>query len=203
MTNSVIPLAVCLLETFPRGSYNITFKGFTLYHKFHETENRASGGVSILVNENIPQCVVTVNSNLQAVAVKVPAHKTISLSSVYLRPHNHYNFNPIWYLEPDNKLLTNMQCGLRSRRRTVDHRVRFKTFCWETFIHNQLQVSGFFILEKAYNNTWKYGIMKDLHSVGLRGRLPIFVNILKYGWDLHFLILTRKIWVYIRVAFCK
>ena len=87
------PLAVCLQETFLKDTDNITVRGFNLYHKFQETENRASGGVSILVNENIPQSIVTLNTHLQAVAVKVTAHKTITLCSVYL-PRNHFNFNP-------------------------------------------------------------------------------------------------------------
>ena len=34
----------------------------------------------------------------------------------------------------------------------------------------------FFDLEKAYDTTWKYEIMKDLHGFGLRGRLPIFIS---------------------------
>ena len=50
-------------ETFLKGTDNITVKGFNLYHQCHETENRASGGVSILVNENIPQSIVTFNTN--------------------------------------------------------------------------------------------------------------------------------------------
>ena len=62
------------------------------------------------------------------------------------------------------KLLTNVQCGFRSRRSMIDHLVRFETFCREAFIHNQHLVSVFFDLEKAYNTTWKYGIMKDLHD---------------------------------------
>ncbi len=33
----------------------------------------------------------------------------------------------------------------------------------------------FFYLEKAYDTTWKYGIMKDIHDCGLRGRLPLFI----------------------------
>ena len=38
----------------------------------------------------------------------------------------------------------------------------------------------FFDLEKAYESTWKFGIMRDLHSAGLRGRLPLFIeNFLK------------------------
>ena len=88
------PLAVCLQETFLKDTDNIIVRGFNLYHKFHETENSASGGVSILVNENVPQSIVTLNTTLQAVAVNVTAHKTITICSVYLPPRNHFNFNP-------------------------------------------------------------------------------------------------------------
>ena len=37
-------------------------------------------------------------------------------------------------------------------------------------------IAIFFDLEKAYDTTWKYGIMKDLHNSGLRGRLPTFIE---------------------------
>ena len=37
-------------------------------------------------------------------------------------------------------------------------------------------VAIFFDLEKAYDTTWKYGIIKDLHDIGLRGRLPNFIS---------------------------
>ena len=30
-----------------------------------------------------------------------------------------------------------------------------------------------FDLEKAYETTWQYGIIRDLHRIGLRGRLPV------------------------------
>ena len=85
---------MCLQETFLKDTDNITVRGFHLYHKFQETKNRASGGVSILVNENIPQSIITLNTNLQVVAVKVTAHKTITLCSVYLLPRSHFHFNP-------------------------------------------------------------------------------------------------------------
>ena len=85
----------------------------------------------------------------------------------------------VWYLE-SHKLLTNVQCGFRSRRSTIGHLVRFETFCMEAFIHNQHLVSVFFDLKKTYDTTLKYGIMKDLRGFGLRGRLPNFIsNLLK------------------------
>ena len=70
-------------------------------------------------------------------------------------------------------MLTNVQCGFRSRRSTVGHLVRFETFSREASILNQRLVSVLFDLEKTYDTTWKCGIMKDLHGSGLRGRHPI------------------------------
>jgi len=34
----------------------------------------------------------------------------------------------------------------------------------------------FFDLEKAYNTTWKYDILKDLFDMGLKGKLPYFIS---------------------------
>ena len=34
----------------------------------------------------------------------------------------------------------------------------------------------FFDLGKAYDTSWKYGILKDLHNLGLKGRLPTFIS---------------------------
>ena len=34
----------------------------------------------------------------------------------------------------------------------------------------------FFDLEKEYGRTWKYGVMRDLHRLGLWGRLPMFIK---------------------------
>ena len=34
----------------------------------------------------------------------------------------------------------------------------------------------FFDLEKAYDTAWRYGILKDNHKLGFRGRLPTFIE---------------------------
>ena len=34
----------------------------------------------------------------------------------------------------------------------------------------------FFYLEKAYDTTCKYGILKNLHNIGLKGQLPNFIK---------------------------
>jgi len=81
----------------------------------------------------------------------------------------------VWFLER-NKLISPLQCGFRKQRSTTDHLVRLESFIREAFIPRQHAVAVFFDLEKAYDCTWKYGIMKDLHEAGLRGRLPFFIE---------------------------
>ena len=83
------------------------------------------------------------------------------------------NSRLVWFLERNN-LIVDVQSGFR-RRGMVDHLVRFETFIREAFINKQHVVSVFFDLESAYDTTWKYGILRDLHDFGLRGRLPIFI----------------------------
>jgi hypothetical protein len=37
-------------------------------------------------------------------------------------------------------------------------------------------VSIFFDLEKGYDITWKYDILRDLFDMGLKGNLPTFIS---------------------------
>ena len=81
----------------------------------------------------------------------------------------------VWFLEK-NKLIAAVQSGFRKQRGTLDHLVRFETFIREAFIKKEHVVSVFFDLESAYDTTWKYGIMNDLHDFGIRGRLAYFIS---------------------------
>jgi len=60
-------------------------------------------------------------------------------------------------------------------RSTTDRLVRLESFVREAFIQKQRATAIFFDLEKAYDTTSKFGILKDLHSAGLRDRLPLFI----------------------------
>ena len=81
----------------------------------------------------------------------------------------------IWYLET-NKLFSNSQCGYRKNRSCIDHITSLETFIREAFLQKQHVTTVFFDLEKAYDTTWRYGILQDLHNLGLRGRLPQFIK---------------------------
>ena len=81
----------------------------------------------------------------------------------------------VWYLECSS-LIAEAQSGFRKVRSTMDHLVRFEIFVREGFLNREHAVSIFFNLEKAYDTTWKYGILKNLHDMDLRGRLPSFIQ---------------------------
>jgi hypothetical protein len=85
------------------------------------------------------------------------------------------NARLVWFLE-SNRLLSNAQCEFRQGRNTSDHLVRFETFIWNTFAKKEHDVSIFFDLQKVYDTTWKYGILKDLFDMRLKGKLPTFMS---------------------------
>ena len=75
------------------------------------------------------------------------------------------------YLEMHG-ILSSIQCGGRSNRSTTDHLVRLESVIRRAFVHGEHFISVFFDMEKAYDMTWRCGILKDLHDIGLRGYLP-------------------------------
>ena len=53
--------------------------------KQYDSELRASGKVSILIRKNVPHSKININTLLQAIAVSATQHKTISISSLFIR----------------------------------------------------------------------------------------------------------------------
>ena len=85
------------------------------------------------------------------------------------------NARLIWYLEK-HMILDRSQCGFRKHRSTTDHMVSLERYLRDAFAQRQQAVGLFFDLEKTYETTWQYGIIGDLHRIGLRGRMPVFVS---------------------------
>ena len=52
-----------------------------------------------------------------------------------------------------------------------------ESFIRDCLLKGNHVVFVFFYLEKAYDSVWKYGVVRDLHKVGLRGRMPMFIQI--------------------------
>ena len=85
------------------------------------------------------------------------------------------NARLIWYFET-NKLITEYQSGFRSQRSSIDHLIRLEIFIGEASIKKEHLVADFFDLQKVYNTTWKYSIVRDLKNLGFEGRMPIFIQ---------------------------
>ena len=66
-------------------------------------------------------------------------------------------------------------------RLPMDHVVNLETSIREANIEKQHLVAIFFDLEKAYETSWKFCIIKDLHNMGLKGRLSNFIKSFSFG----------------------
>ena len=72
--------------------------------------------------------------------------------------------------------MTNIQCGFRKHRSTLDHLLSISARISSSFVLREHLVAVFFDLEKAYDTTWRYDILRTLHSWGFRGCLPLFLQ---------------------------
>ena len=103
-------------------------------------------------------------------------YRPIALTSCFCKlMEKLVNKRLIWFLEK-NDILSCNQAGFRKNRSTVDQLVRLQTFVSSALLKQEHITAIFFDLEKAFDTTWKHGILKDLHSYGLRGNLPKFVK---------------------------
>ena len=91
LLTTLSPAILCLQETFLKGNETLTFKDYDSYNHIHLQCDRASGGSTILVNSKLPHSVVNLNTDIQAVAIRVTVHKVITVCSVYIPPNSDIN----------------------------------------------------------------------------------------------------------------
>ncbi|GFT03934.1 probable RNA-directed DNA polymerase from transposon X-element [Trichonephila clavipes] len=75
-----------------------------------------------------------------------------------------------------NKCIPLFQSGFRKGRSTLDNIIQLESKIRNAFVRRNHLVSIFFDIEKAYDRTWRYGILRTLFNFGLRGNLPIFIQ---------------------------
>ena len=73
-------------------------------------------------------------------------------------------------------LLCDRQSGFRKGRSTLDHLVNLESNVNEAFANRGFLIAVFLDIEKAYDMTWRYGLLSKLYGLGFRGNLPIFVQ---------------------------
>ena len=87
LINKHKPAALCLQETFLKEDDTISLKFHSIYNKIYTEGNKAQGGVSVIVNNSVPHRHIQLDTSLQAVAVRLSLHNTITLCSLYLPPN--------------------------------------------------------------------------------------------------------------------
>jgi len=103
-------------------------------------------------------------------------YRPISLTSCLCKLIEKMVNNRIMNFLENSKFFAHVQCGFRKGRSTVDHLVRLETFMRKAIADSKHAAAVYFDMEKAYDKTWRYGIVKDLYDAGLRGRLPCFIR---------------------------
>ncbi|GFT29473.1 probable RNA-directed DNA polymerase from transposon X-element [Trichonephila clavipes] len=89
------------------------------------------------------------------------------------------NARLVYQLEK-NKCIPLFQSGFRKGRSTLDNIITLENKIRNAFVRRNHLVSIFFDIEKAYDRTWRYGILRTLFDFGFRGNLPTFIqNFLK------------------------
>lgn len=101
----------------------------------------------------------------------VSSYRPVALTSCLCKVlEKMINRRLLHYLESNN-LLDLYQCGFWEGRSTTDHLICIETAIRDAFIHKQFFLSVFLDMEKAYDTTWKFGILRDLSHLGIRGRM--------------------------------
>ena len=81
------PIAICLQETFVPENVSVTFSNYSIYSFPAVVVNdKANGGSTIIVRNDIAHNEVQLNSSLQACAVTLSLHKKVTLCCVYFPP---------------------------------------------------------------------------------------------------------------------
>ena len=90
--NSTLPSYV---SKKPSKNIVTNIKTFEQYDNIIDTRQRAPGEVSILIRKDIPQNKININTHLQTIAVSATLHKTVTICSLYIPPHNPINENEL------------------------------------------------------------------------------------------------------------
>ena len=85
------------------------------------------------------------------------------------------NTRLVWYLETEG-LLSPFQFGFRKNRSTLDPLLQLSNQIQQGFASKCQTIGVFFDLEKAYDTTWRYGIVKQLYKMGICGNMIRFIQ---------------------------
>ena len=103
-------------------------------------------------------------------------YRTIALTSCICKLMEKIMYTRlVWNLESNN-LLSQLQFGFKKNSSTLDPLLRLTNHIQEGFANQCQTVAVFFDMQKAYDTTWRFGIIKELDRMGLKGNMINFIN---------------------------
>ena len=89
------PPFIALQESLCSESFTPSIRHFTSYNTCTVGALRASGGVTTLISNTVPQRQIILNTNLQAHAVNVTLHRTFTICNLYLPPNKQVSYQEL------------------------------------------------------------------------------------------------------------
>ena len=84
--------------------------------------------------------------------------------------------NRLMHILETKAAITPIQCGFRRYRSSEDVLVRMQAAILDSFAQHKHLFAVYFYIEKAYDTTWRYRILKEIHNIGIRGALACFIK---------------------------
>lgn len=78
------PQIICLQETNFKDNFTAHLKNYVGFCKNINTSDRASGGVTIYVQSNIPTKKIKINGNLETIAIRIEHSEPYTICNIYL-----------------------------------------------------------------------------------------------------------------------
>ena len=80
-----------------------------------------------------------------------------------------------WFLEK-HKLYSNVQSGFRKNRNTIEQCIRLENEINKTVTRKHITIGIFIDFQKAFDMLWKFGLLKKMSNLGIKGNLLAYVN---------------------------
>ena len=91
------PTCFAFQETFLRNEDKVIVRDYNSFKKDFNHTGRATGGVALLVSNDFPHSPIPLNTNLQAITIRVHIHQLITVCTIYLPPNDNlqqHDLNP-------------------------------------------------------------------------------------------------------------